>query len=362
MRRLSRPLPFLALTLMVALAGSIACCFLPHDRYILFQTVAAESDYSFPLKWIYERIYDDPTAIDIAFVGTSHTQSGVNSAVVESTLRAHGDPAHVVNFALPFLGRDLEYLIVKELLTTRTIRQLVIELQESEPIYPHPAFQRLADPADILSAPMLLNTGYLLNLVTLPQRQVSLFARSCFPSLFGLHPAFAPADYAGPHWDDTYAMHTRQGFDNPRTAVHPPAFFDPYVLNLRRAAAENQALARWLEFLPFRHNLLYRYNWHYLEAMIALAQQHKVGIVFLYLPSFNGPDSPDDVAAFSRLAPVLVPRQALENAALWQNVGHFNAAGAEELSRWLGTMLSQAPGHPLPTEAPPIRIPSAIAR
>ncbi len=342
MRRLSRTISFLSLILAVALMGMVACCFLPHDRYIHFQAVAAESDYAMPLKWIYERIHNDQTPIDIAFIGTSHTQSGVNSATVESTLRAHGNSSHVVNFAIPFLGRDLECLIVKELLTTRSLRTLVVELQESEPIYPHPSFPRLADPGELLRSPIFLNTGYVTNLINLPQRQVSLFIRSVFPSLFGLHSAFDPMDYAGHHWDDTYAMHTHHGFDNPRIAVHPPEFFDPYVVNLRRAEAQNHALARQLAFLPFHHNLLYRYNWSYLDAMISLARQGRANIIFLYLPSIHGPDAPYDAPEFARSGPILVPHETLENTALWQNVGHFNAAGAEQLSRWLGTVLSQA--------------------
>ncbi len=340
MSRFARPLPFLALTLAVTLAGSIGVCLLPHDRYIQFQTVALESDYTLPLKWMYERIHDDPTAIDIAFIGTSHTQSGVNSALVESSLREAGDGAHVVNFALPFLGRDLEYLIARELIGTRNLRELVIELQESEPKDPHPSFQRLADLGDIVAAPMLLNTRLFETLINLPQRQMSLFLRSLFPQLFGLAARFDPSRYAGPHWDDSYAMHTRQGFDNPRTAVHPAAFFDPYVLNLQRAAAEDQALARRLAVLPFRHNLLYRYNWRYLDAIIALARDHRVKLVFLYLPSFRGPDAPAELADLVPSGPVLAPRQALEDVSLWQNVGHFNAAGAEQVSRWLGRRLA----------------------
>ncbi len=344
MLRLSRPISFLLLVMGMAVSGLIACCFLPHDRYIFFQAIAAESDYSVPLKWIYERIHHDSTAIDIAFIGTSHTQSGVKSALVESTLHAHGNPSRVVNFALPFLGRDLEYLLVKELLESRNIHELVIEVQESEPIYPHPCFSRLADPAELLRSPILINTGYFLNLASLPQRQVSMFMRSLFPSLFGLHPTFDSSNYAGHHWDDSYAMHTRQGFDNPRTAVHPPEFFDPYVVNLRRAEDQNHALARHLSFLPFRHNVLYRYNWLYLDAMVALARQHQAKITFLYLPSFHGPDAPNDAAELARLGPILVPRQALEDTGLWQNVGHFNAAGAEQVSRWLGAVLSQSSG------------------
>ena len=222
MRRFSGPMGFLGTILFVAVAGLAVLCVLPHDRYIHFQAVAAESDYALPLKWIYERIHDDPTAIDIALIGTSHTQSGVNSALVETSLRTVGDPAHVVNFALPFLGRDLEYLIARELLDSRPVQTLVIELQEDEPTAPHPSFQRLADPGDILSAPLLVNSRLFETMANLPQRQAALFLRSLAPSWFGLSPDFQAATYAGPHWDDTYAMHTHQGFDNPRTAVHPP--------------------------------------------------------------------------------------------------------------------------------------------
>ncbi len=338
---LSRPLVLLLTTLGIAVFGMLACCFLPHDRYIRFQTVATESDYYVPLKWIYERIHFDTTPIDIAFVGTSHTQSGVKSEVVDAALREHHADLHSVNLALPVPGRDIEYLLAKELIESRPIRTLVIELQEDEPIDPHPCFQRLADGWDLLSAPVLWNSGLVDNFVRLPERNLALFIRSWFPTLFGLHRRFDSADYVGPYWDDTYAMHTREGLGDPRTVIHPPAFFDPYIANLKKVAEQNSALARRLSILPLRDNLLYRYHIIYLRAMIALAREHGVKVVFLYLPSLHGQEEPHDAAEFRQSGPILVPHAALEDIGLWQNVGHFNAFGAVQVSRWLGGVLAE---------------------
>src|SRR3712207_7107717 len=49
---------------------------------------------------------------------------------------------------------------------------------EDEPRDLHPAFGRLAEVDDLLSAPLLVNTRYIDNLLRLPLRQMQLFGRS----------------------------------------------------------------------------------------------------------------------------------------------------------------------------------------
>ena len=333
-----QPIRFLAMCLLVAMASLVGLVLMPHDRYIRFQSMAASSVHYLRAKWVYERIHFDPTPIDVAFIGTSHTQSAIDSALVEKVLRERGHDWKVVNFAIPHLGRDLHYLIVRELLAKRRISRLVVELQEGEARAPHPAFRLLADTSDLLESPVLVNTGYLDNLSRLPERQASLFLRSRAPELFGLNRALRPEDYEGPHWDDTLKIH---GISAQRTNVYDAEHFRKPVAKLLQDFESKQALGKKLAPPFMRHRLLYRYNLLYLEDLLQLAKSNGVQIVFLYLPFLNGPEAPVDRELVLDYGPIFTPRDVIDEASFWQNEDHLNVHGARRVSRWIGERLHE---------------------
>ena len=62
---------FLILFVAGGVLGVCAMTMLPHDKFLRYQAL---SDGTAPTAyWIYERIHDDPTPLDIAFIGTSRT-------------------------------------------------------------------------------------------------------------------------------------------------------------------------------------------------------------------------------------------------------------------------------------------------
>jgi len=322
---------FLATVLATTVALLVGITLLPHDRYIRFQAAARESVYLLRLKWVYERIHFDPRPIDIAFIGTSHAQSGINAELVEKALADEGRGGHVVNFSIPWLGRDLHYEIVKELLENRKVGTLVVEVQDIEPRAPHPAFTQIADLGDILAAPAIFNVNYLDNFARLPLRQMKLFLDTWFPSLSGLSPRFDPQSYEA-YWDDTYRPH---GTSQIREGIHPAAYFQPKVDALDRSRLSKQDIERRLTFPGMRYSLTSRYNMIYLERLLELAKSKGSRIVFLYLPYFHGPEWPDKAAMFERYGPILAPREILADPGLWQNEDHLNVFGARLLSRWI---------------------------
>jgi len=314
---------------------------LPHDPYIRFQQVARESVHYLRLKWIYERIHFDERPIDVAFIGTSHTQSGINSERVEARLQAQGKYVHVVNFAIPHLGRDLEYLIARELLENRKIKTLVIETQLQEARAPHPGFQRLASVKDIVDAPVFINTRIVENFARLPLRQLELFERSWLPDLFGMNNGFNPGNYEGLHFNDTYRLH---GFTETRTAIHTREYFKKELNELNVDFANKTRLADRLNFSVLQHNPLYRYNNVYLEKIVELANHHAVQVVFLYIPFLNAPDKPSHSSWIKKFGDMLVPLEIIKEESLWQNADHLNYYGANKLSDWTAGKLDKLIG------------------
>lgn len=330
------PFSFLLMTLAVAFSVLIGTIKLPHDPYLRFQNMSAASVHYLRAKWVFERIHFDATPIDVAFIGTSHTQSAIDSEFVEQVLREKGRDLHVVNFAIPHLGRDMHYLVVRELVENRRVSTLVVELQEGEARAPHPAFGLLGDVRDLVEAPLLVNTDYFSNLARLPQRQAALFSRTALPKLFDLQRDFQRDSYEGPHWNDTLQAH---GIMATRTKIFPAEHFDQAVAHLSEVLESKQKLGRMIELPFFRHRLLYRYNLLYLEDLLDLAQRNGIDVVFLYLPFFRGPALPVDIELIKSYGPVLTPRSILDDASSWQNEDHFNVYGARRLSRWIGEQL-----------------------
>jgi hypothetical protein len=300
--------------------------------------LAKESIHYLRVKWIFERIHFDRTPIDLVFIGTSHTQSGINSERVESALRSNGSIINVVNFAVPHLGRDLQFLLLREAIKHRNVKHVVVELQESEARAPHPGFQHLAPVKDLLQSPLILNTGYFENFSRLPQRQLALFLRSRFSALYELQSSFDPIHYEGPHWDDTYRLH---GINTPRLKANSVAELERAARDLWAVFERKQSLARKLTVPTQRYSLLERYNQFYLEEMLTLASRQGVGITFLYLPFFRGPENPKDYQFLASRGPILSPTEVLADPSSWQNVDHLNFPGANSLSDWVGNALSR---------------------
>src|SRR5947208_1211790 len=106
---------FVAVAAVSALQVLMTMCALPHERYLRFQSLTELAVVK--AGWIYERTHFDPSPIDIVFIGTSHTVMGVDSDLVERACREKGTSrCATVNFALEHLGRNVQWLIAREVI------------------------------------------------------------------------------------------------------------------------------------------------------------------------------------------------------------------------------------------------------
>ena len=105
-----------------------------------------------------------------------------------------GIPAHVVNFSLPEAGRDINYVVARELFRTKSPKVLVLGVTEKPSRFGHPAFKYVAPSALVADPGYFINLNYLSNLIYLPYRQMELFLADLWPSLMGLDQDLQPRD------------------------------------------------------------------------------------------------------------------------------------------------------------------------
>jgi hypothetical protein len=319
------PLRFAATAFATAIAVLIVACALPHDRYLRFMDL---TDPEVEAKWIYERIHFDPSPLDVVFIGTSHTLEGIDSDRVEQACRtANGKVCASVNFALVHLGRNVHWILTRDVLAARKPRLLVVEVQETEFRALHPAFPFLAEASDVALAPLIINTSYFQDLVRLPLRQITLFAKSSAPSLFGKRKTFAPELYLGPHGGEAPSAAQRQTVS--------PNELERQRAHLASADASRLRLPASLRRLEYRANLVY------LTKLLEFAREKNVQVRFLYIPSYHAPQEPAFADFYKRYAPTWYPlKEIFDSSRNWVDAGHLNAAGSKALSDWVAAKIA----------------------
>ena len=299
----------------------------PFDRYIQWQALNIEAFAR--LGWIYERIHFDPTPIGIAFIGTSHTMNGIDGEAVAAAMGG----AHVANLAIPAYGRNLHWIIARELLEHRSVDTLVVEIVENETRRSHPAFVAVAGTCDVVLAPMLINLRYFTDLTLMPLEHLLLGLKTLMPAAFGLKPHFDPDGYDGPDPDNTRIVRVHgQALTQRRDGHADPAALDQEVRGERAAKRYNMLP------LPMAR-LEYAVPLYYLHQIAVLAEAKHVRLVFLYLPGFGQDPGPHDPSFYAGHR-VLTVNDLLAPHEVWFDAAHLNAAGAAAVSRRVGELLT----------------------
>lgn len=336
MRRVAWPRTLTAIG-AVALVAAAAAAALPDDPYMRYATL--DHTIQNRIRWIYERIHFDPTPIDIAIIGPSRSGAAVSSPRLEADLRASGHPWHTVNFSLPENGRDLNWVILQELLKTKHPRLIVVGVIEKPSRFGHPAYKYVAPAADVVDPAYFGNLNYLANLIYLPYRQLRLTAARLAPGLFNLPTRFDPARYAGSNDDTTVTFRAGDGTLVQREAVVPR---DALLAGKARyeRGVRPPLLGRGLADVEFGDDRAY------VARLARLAHDHGVRIAFLFLPYYTGPDDVQERQVYERYGPVLDAHFVASHDAWFSDVAHLNHAGAIVLTDWLAPQLPALAGDP----------------
>jgi hypothetical protein len=317
------------LALLAALFAMWCVCsvLLPHDRYIRYQQLS-DSDL-FRSRWVYERIHYDRTPIDVAIIGNSRVEAAISAPELERKLSAKfGRPIHVANLAIPEEGRNLHYLVARELLESHPENRIILLSVAEQANVTHPAFRYLGDVRDLLGAPLFVNHYYFLDAAFLPYRQMSYFAQTLFPSSFGESLSFRK-DYRGTGFDTTYSFYLPSGKLVDRYSVIPAA----------KLAAVSQKMVEDLGGKWRPPSRWYRLNnpleTEYTKRLVDLAKRHRVETIFVRLPFYNDPAGAYDQEFYRKLGPLLDAQQFSQDTGYYADTGHFNRIGIDHISPWL---------------------------
>ena len=315
----------------VALLAAVVATCLPDRPYERWKLL--DNTILYRLRWIYERVNYDNTPVDVAIIGSSRSQAAVDAPRLEDDLFKRGINLRIVNFSVPVNGRDLHYVILRELLRHKHPKIIVIPINELPERTGHEAYKYVANPYDIIRPRYFGDLRYLGNVIFLPYRQGRVFATWFLKTVVGQPMAFDRSIYPGSNIDTTRSFMSKEGHWVEQEKSYPGA-----VLQVARRRFEHTQHAPYLsknfadlEFGNERSSI---------RRMVTLARLRNVNVVFLFIPYYGSQDRIEDVGFYKKLAPLIDGSSFSSRSELYSSdVRHMNHAGAEVFTDWLAQRL-----------------------
>ena len=325
---------YIASILVGTVALAILAVALPHDPYVRWQSF--QGTMFERTRYFYERLHFDPTPVDVVFIGSSRTATGVEPRLLQQDLERRGLNYNVVDLSLPSDGMDIRVVEAREaLLTHPETRLLVISVVEALPRDGHQAFGDLASVGDILSSPVIVNRSLPENLLRLPMRQMKLAAATALPDAFDVQRTFLPDEYAG-----TLASGRDLSGWSPQQPRHP---YDS-TAHAADLAAESafrkkdmtppilpESLA-WVEFGVSRSSI---------EEISRMARENGTRLAFLFLPFYDGYEAPAELKWLEQFGPVWSATQLRRDPQNYRDAAHGSPHAVPVINEWLAEKIAQ---------------------
>ncbi len=295
------------LFLVPVLIGMICLFIIPVNKQFSYWFVKGECNNK--ANWIYNRVFFLEQETDVIFIGASQTACAVMDQRIEQDLQDFtGKPIYAANMGYCRGGRDIQYVMLKEIFRQKKPSVVVIEVTEDEPKKSHPVFPYLADTGDLFGSFVFFNQRY-------------------FQSLFkGLTLRFEYLKWilAGKSVPSTENVPLHSYIHN--TVVASPGLIQQNRLNWeKRFRRHKNGLIRNIEL---------RYSKHYLSKMVGLANENGCKPVFLYLrESGSRLNQPLLFDYYKSIADViLLPDPIFSDPENWSDATHLNDNGAIKAS------------------------------
>ncbi len=292
------------------LIGIVVLLFIPVNKKFSYNFVKGECDNK--ASWIYQRIFEDRRQIEVAFTGASQTSCGVMDETIENELTNRlGENINVANLGYCRRGRDIQYIMLKELFRHKKPSILIIEVAEDEPKKSHPVFPFLAESFDLLGSFIVFNQRYFSNI----WKGIAVRFEHLKHQVFN-------TDYLTVNYTSSFGY-------MPSNQLATNEDFDQNKVNWQeRNSKPKPAMFRNMEL---------NYSEHYLSEIVKLANENNCKIMFLYLPeSGSGIKTPLLSEFYTNLGElVILPDSIISNHLNWKDATHFNDSGAKKASYFI---------------------------
>lgn len=268
-------------------------------------------------EWLYQRIFENETPVDVAFIGSSRTLHSANDQLIERAISEKtGKELNVVNLGFCQQGRNFQYSVLKDLLKHKHPRLVVIEITEDEPRSTHQSFPYIADSYDVLSAPFL-NQYYLPDLfkavvVRWEQLKYKLFFRT----------------------ELKIGNRSNYGYSSlDRVVTEQEVQQNSAYWNHRILRDHTSWSGRFLDNYPF----------HFISKSLALLKSKKIDYCFLFIPTSNTNIKGSVFDQFYQKTGncYYIDPENYKQREYWLDASHFNDKGSEKLVDQLSDLLTE---------------------
>jgi hypothetical protein len=262
--------------------------------------------------WLHDRIFENATPVDIAFLGSSHTINAIDDHQIETILEKK--KLHVLNLGYCRLGRNMDYTLLKELLLTKKPMLVILEVTETENRYSHPIFPYIATQKEVLLPSLFFNRDAIKDAYTAVAFKTELIQEQFFAN--NSLPALDQHAYGFAGHADTASKELLTTFFKER---HQP--------EKKQGGLE--------------HTFYMAFPKAYIEKTVKLCKENNIRLCFLYLPAYGTSYRiPSEMELYQTYGTVLIPPSAIfENTSNWFDENHLNKNGTAIVSQWLGEQL-----------------------
>ncbi len=290
--------------------GIVALFLVPVEKKFSYNFVKGECDNK--ASWIYNRIFIDNRNVDVVFSGASQTGCAIMDGMIEKELnKKSGEKMSVANFGYCRRGRDIQYVMLKDLFENKKPKIVVVEVYEDEPKKSHPVFPYLASTTGLFSSLVLFNQRYISNIWKGITVRFEYVKHLVFNTNTTHLQKFSPFGYrqSSQKVEHNIVLENRAVWKK-RIANSKPS----YISKIER-----------------------NYSKHYLEKIVKLAKQNSCKILFLYLPeSGSNLKKPLLFDYYKSLGDIIIlPESIIDDELNWKDAMHFNDSGAIKTSNFI---------------------------
>jgi hypothetical protein len=260
-------------------------------------------------SFVYRKIYQDSIRnIDKLFLGSSHTINGID----DSLLSAHFEDENILNLGFCKFGSNYAPMMLKEVLKTKKVKQVFVELNYAEGPYSHYVVPLLGDFSDVTNTAFSINANFFSDVYNSFLTRLKILRYNLFK--FKVELGQSP-------WG-SYGFKTSD-------VIVDSVFLEQDMSNfMEKLKLEKSVLKKKIDYHFAQTNY---------KLLADICNVNQIKLTFIYLPEYAAlhekPLNYDDCKQYGYI--LLPPDSVLNHKNYWVDREHLNNQGARKLSEWL---------------------------